>query len=104
MYKRQIVLFTFMGLQFMGVGEEIVQTAFTAAAIGAAVAGALAFGLGGREWAVRKLEQIDRHVENYSPTTVAPPASRRVVGAPGETSATSNPSPMDDPADLPPGS
>ena len=99
-----IVLFTFMGLQFMGVGEEIVQTAFTAAAIGAAVAGALAFGLGGREWAGRKLEQIDRHVENYSPTTVAAPASRRVVDAQGETSATSNPSPMDDPADLPPGS
>lgn len=55
-----IVLFTFMGLQFMGVGKEIVQTAFTAMAIGGAVAGALAFGLGGREWAARKLEQADQ--------------------------------------------
>ncbi|MEZ5689995.1 MAG: mechanosensitive ion channel [Caenibius sp.] len=54
------VLFTFMGLQFMGVGEEIVEIAFAALVIGTAVAGALAFGLGGREWAARKLDQIDR--------------------------------------------
>ncbi|MBO9624567.1 MAG: mechanosensitive ion channel [Sphingomonas sp.] len=54
-----IVLFTFMGLQFMGVGEEIVQIAFAALVVGGAVAGALAFGLGGREWAKRKLEQLD---------------------------------------------
>ncbi len=55
-----ILLFTFMGLQFMGVGEEIVQTAFSALVIGLAVAGALAFGLGGREWAAKKLDQIDK--------------------------------------------
>jgi hypothetical protein len=54
-----ILLFTFMGLQFMGVGEEIVQTGFTALVIGVAVAAALAFGLGGRDWAARKLEQLD---------------------------------------------
>lgn len=54
-----IVLFTFMGLQFMGVGEEIVEIAFSALAIGAAIAGALAFGLGGKAWAGRKLEEID---------------------------------------------
>ncbi len=55
-----ILLFTFMGLQFMGVGEEIVQVAFSAVVIGLAVAGSLAFGLGGREWAAKKLEQIDK--------------------------------------------
>lgn len=55
-----IILFTFMGLEFMGVGEEIVRLAFGALVIGGAVAAALAFGLGGREWASRKLEQIDR--------------------------------------------
>lgn len=54
------VLFTFMGLQFMGVGEEIVEIAFAALVIGTAVAGALAFGLGGREWAARKLDEFDR--------------------------------------------
>ena len=55
-----ILLFAFMGLQFMGVGEEIVQTAFSALVIGLAVAGSLAFGLGGREWAAKKLEQLDK--------------------------------------------
>lgn len=54
-----VVLFTFMGLEFMGVGEDIVRMAFAALVIGGAVAGALAFGLGGRDWAKRKLEQLD---------------------------------------------
>ena len=54
-----IVLFIFMGLQFMGVGQNIVEMAFGALVIGGAVAGALAFGLGGRQWAARKLEEID---------------------------------------------
>ncbi|MEP3421411.1 MAG: mechanosensitive ion channel [Erythrobacter sp.] len=55
-----ILLFTFMGLQFMGVGEDIVQVAFSAVVIGLAVAGSLAFGLGGRDWAAKKLEQLDK--------------------------------------------
>ena len=55
-----MLLFAFMGLQFMGVGEEIVQTAFAALVIGIAVAGSLAFGLGGRDWAAKKLEEIDK--------------------------------------------
>ena len=54
------VLFIFMGLEFMGVGERIVQMAFGALVIGGGVAGALAFGLGGRDWAKRKLDAIDR--------------------------------------------
>ena len=55
-----IVLFTFMGLSYTGVGDIITETAFSAIVIGMAVAGALAFGLGGREWAARKLEEWDR--------------------------------------------
>jgi hypothetical protein len=54
-----IVLFTFMGLEFMGVGDDIVRLAFAALVIGGAVAGALAFGLGGRDWASRQLNKID---------------------------------------------
>ncbi len=54
-----IILFIFMGLQFMGVGQNIVEMAFGALVIGGAVAGALAFGLGGRQWAARKLEELD---------------------------------------------
>lgn len=54
-----IVLFTFMGLEFMGVGDDIVRIAFASLVIGGAVAGALAFGLGGRNWAARQLDRID---------------------------------------------
>ncbi len=55
-----ILIFTFMGLKQMGVGEDIVQVAFSAVVIGLAVAGSLAFGLGGREWAAKKLEGFDK--------------------------------------------
>lgn len=55
-----IIIFTFMGLSYTGVGDIITETAFSALVIGTAVAGALAFGLGGREWAARKLEEWDR--------------------------------------------
>ncbi|TIX51091.1 mechanosensitive ion channel [Alteraurantiacibacter aquimixticola] len=85
-----IVLFTFMGLQFMGVGEEIVQTAFSAIVIGGAVAAALAFGLGGREWAARKLEQADEAVSR----------SAAASSSSGSTPATTA---GEEPADLPPG-
>ncbi|WP_232308206.1 mechanosensitive ion channel [Tsuneonella dongtanensis] len=54
-----IFVFTFMGLSFMQVGDEIVRIFFAALVIGGAVAAALAFGLGGRDWAGRKLEQWD---------------------------------------------
>lgn len=54
-----IILFTFVGLQYTGVGAIITETAFTAIVVGMSVAGALAFGLGGRDWAARKLEQMD---------------------------------------------
>ena len=82
-----IVLFTFMGLTFMGVGEQIVQLAFAALVIGGAIAGALAFGLGGRQWAGRKLEEMDEKVKSMpsSPGTGGTGGVTRTVG----TSATS---------------
>lgn len=55
-----IIIFTFMGLSYTGVGDIITETAFSAIVIGLAVAGALAFGLGGRDWAARKLDEWDR--------------------------------------------
>lgn len=55
-----ILLFTFMGLSYTGVGDIITETAFSAIVIGMAVAGALAFGLGGREWAGRQLEKWEQ--------------------------------------------
>lgn len=67
-----IILFTFMGLRFMGVGETIVEIAFASLVIGGAVAGALAFGLGGRAWAARKLEEMDGAVAKKSASQAAP--------------------------------
>ena len=56
-----VIMVTFMGLDTMELGEEIVNTAFSytlgAAAVAAGIGGAIAFGLGGREWAGRKLEK-----------------------------------------------
>lgn len=54
-----MVLFTAMGLKFMGIADSIIEMAFGAIVIGAAVAGALAFGLGGKEAAARKLAQLE---------------------------------------------
>jgi hypothetical protein len=54
------ILFVFMGLEFMGVGDEIVRLAFGALVAGGAVAAALAFGLGGREWAARQLDKFGK--------------------------------------------
>jgi len=56
-----IVIVTFMGLRTMELGPEIVNTAFEytlgAAAVAGGIGGAIAFGLGGREWAGRKLQE-----------------------------------------------
>ena len=55
-----IILFTVMGLQKTDIGGMLPGNALLALIIGAAVAGALAFGLGGREWAAKKLKDWDK--------------------------------------------
>lgn len=87
-----VILFTFMGLEFMGVGEDIVQLAFGALVIGGAVAGALAFGLGGRQWAARQLDKADDAIAGRTAAPSPAPAPRR-RGAPK----------AEGPEDLPPG-
>ena len=56
-----LLIVTFMGLNTMNLGEDIVNTAFEyslgAAAVAAGIGGAIAFGMGGREWAGKKLEE-----------------------------------------------
>jgi hypothetical protein len=64
-----IALFTAIGLTFMGLANEIVMMAFGLILGSAAVATALAFGLGGRDYAARLLE--DWH------HTAAPPSPPR---------------------------
>jgi hypothetical protein len=72
-----IALFTAIGLTFMGLADQIVMMAFGLILGAAAVATALAFGLGGRDAASRILE---RWAENAPPPRPAPP--RRIRSAP----------------------
>jgi hypothetical protein len=75
-----IALFTAIGLTFMGLADAIVMMAFGLILGSAAVATALAFGLGGRDAAARAL---DRWADGGEPPArPAPP--RRIRSAPGE--------------------
>ncbi len=51
-------LFVFIGLKQMNIGGQIIDYAFGAIAVGSAVAFALAFGLGGRDAAAKKLNDL----------------------------------------------
>ncbi|QZD94478.1 mechanosensitive ion channel [Qipengyuania gelatinilytica] len=75
-----IVLFVFMGLEFTELGGGIPQDVVTIIVAGIAVAGALAFGLGGRDWAARKLDQMDSDLGGGSAS--APKPKRRKAAAP----------------------
>ena len=77
-----IALFTAIGLTFMGLADAIVQMAFGLILGSAAVAAAIAFGLGGRDAAARTLE---RWADVAPPARPAPP--KRIRG---------NPAPSDD--------
>jgi hypothetical protein len=65
-----IILASAMGLRQMGLADEIVNLGFGLLLGAAAIAGALAFGLGGRDWARSKLEQI-------SPSETRPAARKK---------------------------
>ena len=64
-----IALFTAIGLTFMGLANEIVILAFGLILGSAAIATALAFGLGGRDAAARML---DRYADRVSPPSPPP--------------------------------
>ncbi|AEG45636.1 mechanosensitive ion channel [Isoptericola variabilis] len=68
-----IVLFVAMGLQYMGIADSIINLAFGAVVVGAALAAALAYGLGGRDVAARSLEKLERKVETTPSTPPTPP-------------------------------
>jgi len=72
-----IALFTAIGLTFMGLADQIVMMAFGLILGAAAIATALAFGLGGRDAAARILE---RWADAGPPVRPAPP--RRIRGTP----------------------
>src|SRR4029453_12011514 len=62
-----IALFTAIGLTFMGLADAIVQMAFGLILGSAAVATALAFGLGGRDYAARVLEEWHDGTQSPAP-------------------------------------
>ncbi|MCR5879322.1 mechanosensitive ion channel [Phenylobacterium sp. J367] len=78
-----IALATAMGLQFMGIADEIVILAFGLVLGSAAVAAALAFGIGGRETAGRLLEKWTKQGE--TPPGRATPVRRPQVRPPPRT-------------------
>ena len=75
-----IALFTAIGLTFMGLADQIVMMAFGLILGSAAVATALAFGLGGRDWAARQLEDWSGGRRPFSP----PPPPPRIKRQPAE--------------------
>jgi len=68
-----IALFTAIGLTFMGLADQIVMLAFGLILGSAAIATALAFGLGGRDAAARILE---RWADQAGPPSPPPPQRR----------------------------
>ena len=75
-------LFVFIGLKQMQIGGLIVDYAFGALAIGAAVAFALAFGLGGRDAAARMLSDLRAPAAPVAKKPVASLAPKTVKRAP----------------------
>jgi hypothetical protein len=75
-----IALFTAIGLTFMGLADQIVILAFGLILGSAAVAAALAFGLGGREAAARVAERWADH--SAPPRPSLPPRRIRANPAP----------------------
>jgi hypothetical protein len=74
-----IALFTAIGLTFMGLADQIVMLAFGLILGSAAVACAIAFGLGGRDAAARMLE---RWSDEAGGTPMPPPRPKRIRQAP----------------------
>jgi hypothetical protein len=83
-YWITVGLFVFIGLQQMSIGGPIVEYAFLALAVGAAIAFALAFGLGGRDAAAQALKDLratPQPARAAAPKPVAPLAAKTVKRA-----------------------
>ena len=74
-----VALFTAIGLTFMGLANEIVMMAFGLILGAAAVATAIAFGLGGRDFAARLLDQWQ--LDQMRPPPPIPPRLKRATPA-----------------------
>ncbi|WP_185829278.1 mechanosensitive ion channel [Sphingomonas ginkgonis] len=81
-----IALFSAMGLTFMGLADQIVMLAFGLILGSAAVACALAFGLGGRDAAARFLERQMDNGTIPAPRRPAPPRIKGMASPPSDDS------------------
>ena len=92
-----IVLGTAIGLRFMGLADDIINLAFGLILGAAALAAALAFGLGGRQAAARITEQMASRAQSMSttPSPTPTPTSTSTMGgtstAGGTTTTTTTP-------------
>ena len=84
-----LVLFVAMGVSYMGIADSIIELAFGALVVGGAAAAALAFGLGGREAAARRLERMESSESRWgttrAPSDTTTSASIDPVTGPGRT-------------------
>lgn len=74
-----ILIFVFLGLSSLDPAGDIIPIAFGALVIGSSVAGALAFGIGGREWAGEVLQKMfpPKDIGGSGTKTVAKKAAPR---------------------------
>lgn len=86
-----IALFTAIGLTFMGLADQIVMLAFGLILGSAAIATALAFGLGGREAAGRVAEHW---ANRFTGPPAPPPAPRRLRGSPSPSGSDDSQPPL----------
>jgi len=74
-----MVMFVFLGLSELDTAKNIIPIAFQAFVIASAVAGAIAFGLGGRDWASKVLNKAipPADINKLSGDSASKPATRR---------------------------
>ena len=58
-----MVLAGFMAINQLGISQRIIETLFIGICAAVAIAFALAFGLGGRDWASRKLDDMSENTK-----------------------------------------
>ncbi|MFN8475172.1 MAG: mechanosensitive ion channel [Anaerolineae bacterium] len=95
------ILFAAMGLTQMGLGQQIVVLAFGLTLGGVAIAGALAFGLGGRAWAGQVLEDARSWYRSRDDSATLGLPSIPPVSIPPATESSATPPPAEPPATPP---
>ncbi|MCR5774039.1 MAG: mechanosensitive ion channel [Lachnospiraceae bacterium] len=59
-----VVLASFMAINQLGISQDIIKVLFTCICVAAGAAFAIAFGVGGKDWAKKKLDDISKNTED----------------------------------------